>query len=128
MNERARPHSQRTIDEVSLPLLAQLLNLWGDTLERLGRSPGALDSKSLHRAAEATTGLRNRGEAVRFDPLLDHLLQSAASETRLTPFGRALLQQDCVSVLSHQLVVPPYVARQTRRVRTPAPSGPQASS
>jgi hypothetical protein len=58
----------------------------------------------LRRSAETATGLRDRGEAARFDLLLDHLLESAASEVRLTRFGRAFLQKDCVSVLSNQLL------------------------
>jgi hypothetical protein len=101
---RGMPQSVQTIDEVSLPLAPRLLNLWGNTLARAGLTPAPFKAADLRQAAEAATGLEDRGAAARFDPLLDHLLESAASEARLTPFGRAFLRQDCVSVLSHQLL------------------------
>jgi hypothetical protein len=95
---------RQTFEEVSLPIGPALLNLWGSALERIGLTPKPLDAQDLQRTAEAATGLGDRGEATRFDPMLEHLLESAASEVRLTPFGRALLRQDCVSVLSNQLL------------------------
>jgi hypothetical protein len=110
---------RRTMDEVSLPLAPRLLNLWGDTLARVGLTPKPLDAQGLRRTAEAATGLDDRGEAVRFDPLLDHLLESAASEARLTPFGRAFLQQDCVSVLSHQLLARELFRRHPEALELP---------
>ena len=94
-----------TIDEARLPAGATFLNLWGSTLQRIGFSPRLLDAKSLLQEAKVKTGLSERGEAKRFDAGLEHLLESAQTETRLTPFGRAFLRQDCVSVLSSQLLV-----------------------
>lgn len=94
-----------TIDEASLPAGAVLLNLWGNTMGRIGVAPKPLEAQDLLREAEDATGLVERGEAKSFDAGLEHLLLSAQTETRLTPFGRAFLRQDCVTVLSSQLLV-----------------------
>lgn len=109
----------RTIDEVSLPVVPRLLNLWGNTLKRCGVNPKALDMDDLRRAAESATGLADRGEAVRFDVALKHLLESAQTETDLSPFGRVFLRQDCVTVLSNQLLIEEFFRQHSGARRLP---------
>ena len=94
-----------SIDDVSLPVVPRLLNLCGNTLERFGIAPKPLDAQALRREAESATGLVDRGAATRFDGMLEQLLESARTEVRLSPFGRAFLRQDCVAVLSSQLLL-----------------------
>jgi hypothetical protein len=78
------------------------LNIGGRTLRRLGLEPPALDTDSLHRAAQHRAGSTQYG-AWNFAEPLERLLKAYRDEAKLTTLGRITVREYLVSLLDNLL-------------------------